>query len=550
MAKREKTFITKKELLKRYPWLTDLMINKYLPPMETGLVPGRHSALAWPRRKVMNICESSKELKAEKERAARQKERDARLNAERSAFMAQFTPDRKFEYARQLERKFVLHIGPTNSGKTYTALEALKRASRGAYLGPLRLLALEVFDKLNAADVACSLLTGEESIPVAGAGIVASTIEMADFRIRYDVAVIDEAQMVSDPDRGSRWLDALCRIDAETVHVCLAPEGETLIREVVEATGSSYEIVRHKRLCPLVAVSPLQSIAEVKAGDAVIAFSRRGVLAIAGALEQRGMKPAVIYGSLPPEARRSEVYKYTSGACNVVVATDAIGMGISLPIRRIVFSELRKFDGTKVRPLTHSEILQIAGRAGRYGIYDIGEVTAIGDNHLIRHALHFQPEDVKRIRIAFPGEEAIASDYSLRKLLEEWQRLPREEWFDREDMSDALLLLRSFPTNRMRVDKELLYRLITCPVDTGNLTIIQYWVRCAKAIATGEEIPIPNYGMSTLEKCETQYRALDLYHHLCRRFDQEDHCEGFRRDVIKQIAKLLLKPKTEYAAQQ
>lgn len=548
MAKREKTFITKKELLKRYPWLTDLMIKKFLPPMETGLVPGRHSALAWPRRKVMNICESSKELKAERERAEKQKERDARLNAERSAFMAQFTPDRKFEYARQLDRKFVLHIGPTNSGKTYTALEALKQASRGTYLGPLRLLALEVFDKLNAADVACSLLTGEESIPVAGAEIVASTIEMADFRVRYDVAVIDEAQMVSDPDRGSRWLDALCRIDAETVHVCLAPEGENLICEVIEATGSPYEVVRHKRLCPLVAVSPLQSIAEVKTGDAVIAFSRRGVLAIAGALEQRGMKPAVIYGSLPPEARRSEVYKYTSGACNVVVATDAIGMGISLPIRRIVFSELRKFDGTKVRPLTHSEILQIAGRAGRYGIYDIGQVTAIGDNHLIRHALHCQPEDVKRIRIAFPGEEAIASDYSLRKLLEEWQRLPREEWFDREDMSDALLLLRSFPTNRMRVDKELLYRLITCPVDTGNLTIIQYWVRCAKAIATGEEIPIPNYGMSTLEKCETQYRALDLYHHLCRRFDQEDRCEGFRRDVIKQIARLLLKPKTEYAS--
>ena len=160
--------------------------------------------------------------------------------------------------------------------------------------------------------------------------------------------------------------------------------------------------------------------------------------------------------------------------------------------------------------------------------------------------MHHKPEDIRRIRIAFPGEEAIASDYSLRRLLEEWQRLPQEEGFDREDMSDALLLLRSFPTNRTKVDKELLYRLITCPVDTGNLTIISYWVRCAQAVASGEEIPIPNYGMTTLDRCETQYRALDLYHHLCRRFDQEDHCEGFRRDVIKQISKLLLKPKTEY----
>ena len=547
MPKRERNYITKKELLKRYPWLTDLMIKKYLPPMEAGLVPGRHSTLAWPRRKVMNICESDKSLKAEKERIARQLEREARMNAERSAFMSQFTPDRKFEYARTLDREFVLHIGPTNSGKTYTALEELKQASRGAYLGPLRLLALEVFDKLNAADIACSLLTGEESIPVAGAEITASTIEMADFRVHYDVAVIDEAQMISDPDRGSRWLDAICRINAKTVHVCLAPEAEDLIRDVIEATGSDYEVVRHERLCPLIAVRPLQSLADVRPADAVIAFSRRGVLAIAGALEQRGMRPSVIYGSLPPEARRTEVYKYTSGRCNVVVATDAIGMGISLPIRRIVFSELSKFDGTRVRPLNHTEILQIAGRAGRYQMYDIGEVTAIGDNRPILHALHSVPEQMDMIRIAFPGEEAIASPYSLRKLLEEWQRLPREAGYDREDMSDALLLLRSFPTNRMKVDKELLYRLITCPVDTGNLKIIAYWVRCAKAIAQGEEIPIPNYGMSTLEKCETQYRALDLYHHLCRRFDQEDRCEGFRRDVIKQIAKLLLKPKTEYA---
>lgn len=548
MVKRQRTYITKRELQKRYPWLTELMIKRHLPPQETGLVPGKHSTLAWPRRKVLNICESDPDLKADKERAEKRKEREARLDAERSAFMAQFTPDRKFEYARNLHRKFILHIGPTNSGKTYTALEELKRADLGAYLGPLRLLALEVFDKLNAANVGCSLLTGEESIPVTGAGITASTIEMADFRVRYDVAVIDEAQMVSDPDRGSRWLDALCRIDAETVHVCLAPEAEKLIREVVEETGSPYEIIRHKRLCPLVAVTPLQSIAEVRPADAVIAFSRRGVLAIAGALEERGMRPAVIYGSLPPEARRSEVYKYTSGACDVVVATDAIGMGISLPIHRIVFSELRKFDGNCIRPLNHTEILQIAGRAGRYGMYDVGQVTAIGENHLIRHALYHKPEDMRRIRIAFPGEEAVASEYPLRRLLEEWQRLPREEWYDREDMSDAIMLLRSFPSNRIKVEKELMYRLITCPVDTGNLTIVSYWVQCAKAIAQGEEIPVPNYGMSTLDRCETQYRALDLYHHLCRRFGQEDRCEGFRRDVIRQIGKLLMQPKTELGA--
>ena len=543
MPKRERTYITKRELKRRYPWLTELMIEKYLPPLENGLVPGRHSTLAWPRRKVINICENDKNLKADKERIARQVERDARRRAQRAAFISQFTPDHKFEYARALHRRFILHIGPTNSGKTYTALIALKQAERGAYLGPLRLLALEVFDKLNADNCPCSLLTGEENIPVAGAQITASTIEMADYRTRYQVAVIDEAQMIADPDRGSRWLDALCRIDAEQVHVCLAPEAEELICELLGLMGTEYEIVRHERLAPLRAVPALEGLSGIRVADAIIAFSRRGVLGIAGALEQRGFKPAVIYGSLPPEARRSEVYKYTTGECDVVVATDAIGMGISLPIRRIVFSELRKFDGTRVRPLTHTEILQIAGRAGRYGMFDIGEVTAIGESEPLVHALAGTPPSIYRYRIAFPGQEAIDSEFSLRGLLEEWQHLPQEDWYDREDMSDSLMLLKSFPSKRIKVEKELMYKLITLPVDTGNLSIVDYWVTCAKAIALGEPLSVPNFGMTTLERCETQYRALDLYHHFCRRFDRDDRCEGFRRDVIRQITKLLTEPK-------
>ena len=544
--KRERPYITKRELKRRYPWLTEVMIVQFLPPLENGLVPGRHATLAWPRRKVINICENDKALRAEKERIAKQTERDARRRAQRAAFISQFTPDRKFEYAQHLDRHFILHIGPTNSGKTYTALQELKKAETGAYLGPLRLLALEVFDKLNADGCPCSLLTGEESIPVAGSGITSSTIEMANFRPRYKVAVIDEAQMIADPDRGSRWLDAICRIDAEKVHVCLAPEAEELICALVKQTGSDYEIMRHERLAPLRAVPALEGLSGIRVNDAIIAFSRRGVLGIAGALEQRGFRPAVIYGSLPPEARRSEVYKYTSGVCDCVVATDAIGMGISLPIRRIVFSELRKFDGTKVRALTHTEILQIAGRAGRYGMFDIGEVTAIGENEPVVHALQGTPPAIWRYRIAFPGQEAIESEFSLRGLLEEWQRLPQEDWYDREDMSDSLMLLKSFPSKRIRVEKELMYKLITLPVDTGNLNIVDYWVKCAVAIARDEDIPVPNFGMTTLEKCETQYRALDLYHHFCRRFNRDDRCEGFRRDVIRQITRLLTEPKGGY----
>lgn len=546
MAKNVREWITKKQLQKRYPWLTDAMISAYLPKQKHGLVNGQPETLAWPRREIIAFCSSNKRLLAAKKRAAEAHQRLEEERQARKAFVLQFTPERKFLYAQRLDRRFVLHVGPTNSGKTYTAMEALKQGRNGVYLGPLRLLALEMFDKLNGSGHACSLLTGEESIPIPGAAFTASTIEMADMRTRYDVAVIDEAQMISDPDRGSHWLDAICRIDAETVHVCLALEAEEVIRDVIEKIGAPCEVVRHERLAPLIAGTPVMDFLDIHPNDAVIAFSRKAVLGIAGSLEQRGLKPAVIYGSLPPASRRTEVAKYTSGECDVVVATDAIGMGVSLPIRRIVFSELQKYDGKKVRPLTHSEILQIAGRAGRYGMFDVGEVSAIGSMKPVLAALNGTPASIKKIRIAFPGEEVIASEFSLQGVIEEWQKLPQEDWYDREDMSDALFLLKCFPSRRLKVDKELMYKLITCPLDIGNQAIVDYWGRCALAIVHGNDLPTPNFGLLTLEKCETQYRALDLYHHLCVRFDRTDYCGKFRDEVVRRIAALLKESKDDY----
>ena len=104
--------------------------------------------------------------------------------------------------SRMMKRKFILHIGPTNSGKTFTALQKFREAREAAYLAPLRLLALEVYENTNAAGVECSLLTGEEEAIVNGASHVSETIEMADLGKHYDVAVIDECQMIADESRG------------------------------------------------------------------------------------------------------------------------------------------------------------------------------------------------------------------------------------------------------------------------------------------------------------------------------------------------------------
>ena len=168
--------------------------------------------------------------------AHRQKQRE-RAEAMRSLLLSCGGME-MIEQAKDMYRKIYIHVGLTNSGKTYDGLQALKRAESGAYLGPLRLLALEVFDTLNEAGVPCSLLTGEERIDVPFSNIVASTIEMCDYHKHYDVVVIDEAHLVADRERGSHWTRAILSIDANEIHICTAPEGLNIIENLIKNTGA------------------------------------------------------------------------------------------------------------------------------------------------------------------------------------------------------------------------------------------------------------------------------------------------------------------------
>jgi len=88
---------------------------------------------------------------------------------------------------------------------------------------------------------------------------------------------------------------------------------------------------------------------------------------------------ALIYGRLPPSNRRTQanLFNNKNNGYDVLVASDAIGMGLNLNIRRVIFDKIIKFNGIKETKLNISEILQIAGRAGRYKLYKEGFVTAI-----------------------------------------------------------------------------------------------------------------------------------------------------------------------------
>ena len=282
-----------------------------------------------------------------------------------------------FPLAHALPRKATVILGPTNSGKTYRAVQLLKASKTGAYWGPLRLLALEIQERLNEDGVACSLLTGEERVLIPGAGHVASTIEMMQSDVEIETVVIDEVQMLADKDRGWAWTQAI--VGCPTKHLVLvgSPDIWEVLRGLLERLGIEHELIKCERLQPLYVEKEACRIEDAKPGDAFVVFSRKDVFFYQEMLAKRGLSTAIIYGALGPEVRRSEAQRFRSGEAKVLIATDAIGMGLNLPIARIVFTTMEKFDGIEVSAIDPSLVKQIAGRAGRFGQFADGHVTGV-----------------------------------------------------------------------------------------------------------------------------------------------------------------------------
>jgi ATP-dependent RNA helicase SUPV3L1/SUV3 len=315
------------------------------------------------------------DLKASLTRAQDRWERHvAELNALaglNSELAFQGYPD-TFELARRLQRSVTLYVGPPNSGKTYAAFERLSAAHDGCYLAPLRLLALEGRDRLVGRGVPCSLLTGEENDPVPDSRVVSSTIEMVNTTRAIDVAVIDEAQMVFDTSRGWAWTQAIVGVPANEVIIICSAYAAPAIENLLKLCGENCSVRQFERKQHVELLPGPVPITSLKKGDAVVAFSRREVLMLRDQVAADGHPVSVIYGALPPEVRRREAERFANGHSHILVATDAIGMGLNLPIRRVLFSTLKKFDGVGDRLLDESEVHQIAGRAGRYGMHEEG----------------------------------------------------------------------------------------------------------------------------------------------------------------------------------
>ncbi len=320
------------------------------------------------------------------------------IKKQRQELLARTIRDFKnlFPVARGMQRKLTLHIGPTNSGKTYTAMQQLQEADTGYYLAPLRLLALEGYERLKSKGVDASLITGEEQILDDDATHISSTIEMMNYDVDVDVCVIDEVQMIDDRDRGWAWANAIIGAPASEVIMTGPPNVKDAIIALVEYLGEELEIIEFERKNPLELLEKPIDFKEIEAGSAVIAFSRKDVLKLKQRLSAE-FSVSVVYGNLSPEVRREEARRFREGETQILVATDAIAMGMNLPIKSMLFSKAEKFDGIAQRNLFPSEIQQIAGRAGRYGLHENGYVGALNKEtfSIIKKNFAKEPKKIK-----------------------------------------------------------------------------------------------------------------------------------------------------------
>ncbi len=447
------------------------------------------------------------------------------------------TPDHYpelFPLAREMERHFILHIGPTNSGKTYQAMEDLKNAPSGIYLAPLRLLAYEQYEKLNREGCPCSMITGEEQIFEGGSFHQSSTIEMMNLEQQWDMAVIDEAQMIADVQRGGSWTSAILGLRAPVIHLCASPDAEKTLIQMIDSCCDTYEVHYHERKTPLMMDESATDFVfpdDVKKGDALIVFSRKDVHSVGAELQAHGIKCSIIYGSLPYDVRHREAGKFADGTTDVVVATDAIGMGMNLPIRRIVFLQTIKFDGVHERPLTASEVKQIAGRAGRYGLYDTGLVTSYYDYWLIEDLLSQRVPSIKKAMISIPTE-FLEKDGKVSTILELWNQIPAADFYDKGDISEKIKVARALES--IADDRELIRKFIRIPVNPDNSTIFDIFLDLYRSIAFDRPSklhetmdmyncsfinPDSKGSLQTLELCSAIY---DVLYAFARFFGEEE----------------------------
>lgn len=379
-----------------------------------------------------------------------------------------------FPQARQRKRKIVAHLGETNSGKTFQALSELANNFNTAYLAPLRLLALENYDYLNDRGIATSLITGEERRYVENNQCVSSTVECFNFNNNYDLIIIDEIQMIDDMDRGWAFIQALVGANADTIIVTGPREYDKRIKEIAEYLNDDLEIKYFDRKSKLKVDRNNTHLNDIKKNTAIVTFSRRDIFKIKKQLP-KNVKASLIYGALGSDVRKLQAERYINGETDVLITTDAIGMGLNLPIERILFTTHEKYNGKTNTVLGDMLTKQISGRAGRYGIFDVGYVGATNNETLnyVRQSMNASlmiPETQFKVQPTDDYINKLMEKYQLSTILSDWSentRFPEDSMFVHGDMDNKIMIAKYLEKVYPQKVKDF-HRLINCPIDVDK----------------------------------------------------------------------------------
>ncbi|MGK9064529.1 helicase-related protein [Stutzerimonas chloritidismutans] len=434
----------------------------------------------------------------------------------------------KLYAARRITRTWTALLGPTNSGKTHQAIEAMTAVEHAIYLSPLRLMALENQERIESMGVPCSLVTGEEEIIREGATHYCCTVEeFARFRHEsWDVVVIDEVQMMADSQRGWAWVDAL--VSAYTQDLIMT--GPELIQPSLKTLSDLCEdelvVKRTKRLSPVDVSRRATTLKQLEPGSMLVAFSRKTVLELKALLEMTGKSVSVVYGALSPEVRREQARRFREGEADIMVATDAVGMGLNMPAHTLCFYTDEKYDGIQNRQLKVQEVKQIGGRAGRFGHHDSGLITALDAQTLqsIKRLFHSAdlPVDLTQfqVRPSIEHLQAIAELMNEPSLLRAWLTFNRNINYGAEFISvlpDELaewIKLIDDPT----IDLPLRWIFACTPIrgglDSPASHHAQQWL---KKVAQDKEVPLPRLLIDAdLASLESSLHVIETYLHLAR----------------------------------
>lgn len=452
-------------------------------------------------------------------------------------FNENFPDNPKDEYreARGMRRKFIIHLGDTNTGKTYNAIQRLKSCKKGVYLSPLRILALENFERLNNEGIVCNLQTGEEEILKEGATHVSCTIEKLNLKDQYEVAVIDEIQMIDDKQRGAAWSRAVLGVRVKEIHICGALNAKEILIKMIEDCKDDYEIKEYKRNIPLEVEDKEFSYKDVEEGDAIVLFSKKKVLSLAEEYSEKGIKASIIYGDLPPEVRRKQYDDFINKETKILITTDAIGMGVNLPIRRIVFLSVKKFDGDEIRLLTSQEVKQIGGRAGRKGIYETGYIASVGHNsEFISHMLN---EKDKVITSAVIGPSDAILRIKTLPLIEKlalWStRKEKLSYYRKMDIGDYIIILDRIKSYKLK--EEIQWKLLKVPFDVTQDELMEQFLFYVDElfVAKSKTISKPRIVGETLDELEIYYQKINMYYSFNKIFNLKFEFQWIYDERIK-----------------